>query len=133
MADESVFSPAEAIEMVRTAATADCVSIKIMKCRRASGAREEIAAIAEAAGIAGYGGTMYEGGVAITAGIHLVCATPNIALGAEFYTATHVLGVDILVQPVRLDDGASHLPAGPGLGIAVDEAALASITEQRWD
>lgn len=130
LADESVFTPAEAIEMARTRC-ADCVSIKLMKCggmRRA----QEIAAIAEAAGIAGYGGTMYEGGIAITAGIHTVCATPNIRLGAEFYTASWVMGVELLKQPVRLDGGMSHLPDGPGLGIEVDEDALASITTQRW-
>jgi muconate cycloisomerase len=131
LADESVFTPAEAIEMARTR-FADCVSIKLMKCggmRRA----QEIAAIAEAAGIAGYGGTMYEGGIAITAGIHTVCATPNIRLGAEFYTASWVLNVELLKQPVRLDGGTSWLPTGPGLGIAVDEDALASITTQRWE
>ncbi len=112
LADESVFTPAEAIEMAR-ARFADCVSIKLMKCggmRRAQ-AIAAIAAIAEAAGIAGYGGTMYEGGIAVTAGIHTVCATPNICL----------------------DDGNSHLPSGPGLGIDVDEAALCSITTLRWD
>lgn len=131
LADESVFTPAEAIEMAR-ARFADCVSIKLMKCggmRRA----QAIAAIAEAAGIAGYGGTMYEGGIAVTAGIHTVCATPNICLGAEFYTANWVLGVDLLKEPVRLNGGNSHLPSGPGLGIDVDEAALCSITTQRWD
>lgn len=131
LADESVFTPAEAVEMVRTR-FADCVSIKLMKCggmRRA----QQIAAIAEAAGIAAYGGTMYEGGIAITAGIHTVCATPNICLGAEFYTSTWVLGVELLKTPVRLDGGMSHLPSGPGLGIEVDEQALASITTEQWD
>ncbi len=130
LADESVFTPAEAIEMAR-ARFADCVSIKLMKCggmRRA----QEIAAIAEAAGIAAYGGTMYEGGIAVTAGIHMVCATPNIRLGAEFYTANWVLGLELLKEPVRLDGGVSHLPTGPGLGIEVDEAALASITTAQW-
>lgn len=131
LADESVFTPAEALEMARTR-FADCVSVKLMKCggmRRA----QEIAAIAEAAGIAGYGGTMYEGGIAIAAGIHTVCATPNICLGAEFYTSSYVLGVEVLKTPVRLDGGMSHLPPGPGLGIEVDEAALASVTTQHWD
>jgi muconate cycloisomerase len=130
LADESVFTPAEAIELAR-ARFADCVSIKLMKCGGMRPA-QAIASIAQAAGIAGYGGTMYEGGIAISAGIHTVCATPNICLGAEFYTSAYVLGVEILREPVRLDGGASHLPPGPGLGIAIDEAALASITTQQW-
>ncbi|HJS33070.1 MAG TPA: enolase C-terminal domain-like protein, partial [Alphaproteobacteria bacterium] len=85
MADESVFSPHEAIELVRDR-YADLVSVKIMKCGGILKARE-IAAIAGAAGIAGYGGTMFEGGIAIAAGLHMVAATPNVSLGAEFYTS----------------------------------------------
>lgn len=126
LADESCFTPAEAVEMVRHR-FADAVSIKLMKC---GGLRrgKEIAAIAGAAGIPAYGGTMFEAGVALAAGIHLVASTPNIALGAEFYTANHVLGVDILARPLDLSGGASHLPDGPGLGVEVDEAALKSVT-----
>jgi len=57
MADESVFTPTEAIDMVR-GEIADLVSIKIMKSGGIARARE-IAAIAEAAGITAYGGTMF--------------------------------------------------------------------------
>ena len=126
LADESCFTPAEAVEMVRHR-FADAVSIKLMKC---GGVRrgKEIAAIAGAAGIPAYGGTMFEAGVALAAGIHLVASTPNISLGAEFYTANHVLGVDILTRPLDLTGGASHLPQGPGLGVEVDAAALKSVT-----
>lgn len=126
LADESCFTPAEAVEMVRHR-FADAVSIKLMKC---GGLRrgKEIAAIAGAAGIPAYGGTMFEAGVALAAGIHFVASTPNVSLGAEFYTANHVLGVDILTRPLDLSGGASHLPQGPGLGVEVDEAALKSVT-----
>lgn len=129
LADESVFTPAEAVELVRQR-YADALSVKLMKCGGIRRARE-IAAIAAAGGVPAYGGTMYEAGIALAAGIHTVAATPNICLGAEFYTASFVLGVDILQTPLDLSGGASHLPAGPGLGIAVDEAALASVTEVR--
>ncbi len=126
MADESVFSPAEAIEMVRTR-LCDCVSIKIMKAGGIRRARE-IAAIAEAAGIAGYGGTMFEGGLAIAAGLHFVAATPNVSLGAEFYTSTYVMGVEILATPIVIRNGCNIVPTGPGLGVEVDEAAVRSIS-----
>ena len=76
---------------------------------------------------------MFEGGIAIAAGIHLICATPNISLGAEFYTANHVLGVDILERPINLANGYSHLPAGPGLGIEVNRDRLASVTITRYE
>lgn len=126
LADESVFTPAEAIGLVADR-FADAVSIKLMKAGGLTAART-IANIAGAAGIPAYGGTMYEAGLALSAGIHLVAATPNISLGAEFYTSTFVIGVEILRNPVRLDDGFSHLPLGPGLGVEIDEDALASVT-----
>ena len=125
MADESVFSPAEAIEMVR-GEIADLVSIKIMKSGGMVRGRE-IASIAEAAGITAYGGTMFEGGLAIAAGLHMVAATPNIALGAEFYTSTWVMGVDILENPIEIDNGMTRVPTGPGLGVDIDESRVKRI------
>jgi len=130
MADESVFTPAEAIELVRLRA-ADLVSVKIMKSGGIASARE-IAAITQAAGIACYGGTMFEGGLAIAAGLHLLAATPNISLGAEFYTSTYVMGVEILSTPIRITDGRTMVPTGPGLGVTVDEDAVGRITTARY-
>lgn len=126
MADESIFTPAEAIDMVRLRGC-DLVAIKIMKSGGIARARE-VAAIAEAAGMAAYGGTMFEGGVASAAGLHMVAATPNISLGAEFYTSTFVMGVDILQRPIEMRDGYTQVPTGPGLGVDVDEDRLHSIT-----
>lgn len=130
MADESVFSPAEAIEMVRHR-FADLVSIKIMKAGGIAKARE-ISAIAAAAGIAGYGGTMFEGGLAIAAGLHLVASTPNISLGAEFYTSTYVMGVEVLATPIRIRNGRTVVPRGPGLGVTVDPAQVRAITTMSY-
>ncbi len=126
MADESVFSPAEAIELVRLQA-ADLVSIKIMKAGGIAKGRE-IAAICQAAGIACYGGTMFEGGLAIAAGLHLLASTPNISLGAEFYTSTYVMGVEILETPIHIADGQTTVPTGPGLGVTVNEDAVRRVS-----
>ncbi len=131
MADESVFTPAEAIDMVR-GEIADLVSVKIMKSGGIARARE-IAAIAEAAGIAAYGGTMFEGGLAIAAGLHMVAATPNIALGAEFYTATWVMGAELLKTPIVIANGAAEVPTGPGLGVEVDESAVRDISIAHYE
>lgn len=126
MADESVFDPIDAVELVRDR-FAKLVSIKIMKAGGIARARE-VAAITEAAGITAYGGTMFEAGLAIAAGLHLVSATPNIALGAEFYTATFVMGVEILATPIRIEAGETVVPDGPGLGVTVDEDAVRRVT-----
>ena len=131
MADESVFSPAEAVEMVR-GEIADLVSVKIMKSGGIFRARE-IAAIAEAAGITAYGGTMFEGGLAIAAGLHMVAATPNIALGAEFYTSTFVMGVEVLATPIEIVNGATRVPTGPGLGVGIDEDIVRRISVAHYE
>jgi muconate cycloisomerase len=131
MADESVFTPAEAVDMVR-GQIADLVSIKIMKSGGILRARE-IASIAEAAGITAYGGTMFEAGLAIAAGLHLVAATPNIALGAEFYTSTWVIGVEILRQPIVIEQGQTRVPTQPGLGVDVDEECVKRISTAHFE
>lgn len=131
MADESVFSPSDALAMVRQR-FADVVAIKLMKSGGIMRARE-VSAIAEAGGIAGYGGVMFEGGLACAAGLHTVAATPNISLGAEFYSSTWVLAVDILEEPLRIEDGLSVVPTGPGLGVRVNEEAVRSISVARHE
>lgn len=131
MADESVFTPTEAIDMVR-GEIADLVSIKIMKSGGIVRARE-IAAIAEAAGITAYGGTMFEGGLAIAAGLHMVAATPNISLGAEFYTSTFVMEVEVLKTPIVIDNGSTRVPTGAGLGVEVDEDNIRRISTAHFE
>ncbi len=131
MADESVFNPAEAVEMVRHR-IADLVSIKIMKSGGIGRARE-VAAIAEAGGVTAYGGTMFEGGLAIAAGLHMVASTPNVSLGAEFYTSTYVMGVEILETPIEIVRGETRVPTGPGLGVVVDQARVRQISVAHYE
>jgi muconate cycloisomerase len=38
---------------------------------------------------------------------------------------------DIIAEPLHYEDGRLHVPDGPGLGIQVDEARLASLSEQQ--
>jgi muconate cycloisomerase len=129
MADESVFSPADALRVARARA-ADLFSIKIMKSGGFTRARK-VSAIAEAAGIACYGGTMWEGGIALTAGSHLIAATPNISLGCEFYAAKYFLERDVLADPFPVKNGKVQIPTGPGLGIRINEDTLHALTVER--
>jgi len=126
MADESVFSPTEMLEAARLR-IADLVSIKLMKAGGIGPARR-IAAIAEAAGMPCYGGTLFEGGIALAAATHLIAATENFPLGCEFYAPRFALEQDILAPAVAVEQGAVVVPTGPGLGITVDMAALAAQT-----
>lgn len=122
MADESVFTPSDALRVASLRA-ADLISVKIMKCGGLLRGRQ-IAGIAEAAGIACYGGDMFETGIAHLAGAHLIAATPNISLGCEFYQASYYLAEDLLAEPFPVRDGKVAVPTAPGLGIAVDEDRL---------
>jgi muconate cycloisomerase len=66
-----------------------------------------------------------ESSIASAAGIHLACAVPSIDWGVSL---THFyLAEDLVRRPPPLKNGMVALPAGPGLGIEVDEAAVA-----RW-
>ena len=76
---------------------------------------------------------MFEGGLAIAAGLHMVAATPNISLGAEFYTSTWVMGVEILKTPIIIETGATLVPTGTGLGVEVDETRVREISVAHFE
>jgi muconate cycloisomerase len=64
-----------------------------------------------------------ESSIASAAAIHLACAVPNIDWGVSL---THFyLAEDIVRRPPPLVDGIVSLPSGAGLGVDVDEAAVA--------
>ncbi|HEX5327877.1 MAG TPA: enolase C-terminal domain-like protein [Acetobacteraceae bacterium] len=129
MADESVFSPADAL-MVAGQHLADLISVKLMKTGGMLRARE-VAAIAAAGGLACYGGSMFETGISATAGAHFIAATPNMSLGCEFYQPTYYLECDLLAQPFAVRDGKVQVPDAPGLGISVDEDKVRRYTWAR--
>ncbi|HET6467422.1 MAG TPA: enolase C-terminal domain-like protein [Geminicoccaceae bacterium] len=122
LADESVFTPSDALT-VAAGRLADLVSIKIMKHGGMMAGRK-VAAICEAAGMACYGGDMFETGIAHLAGTHMIAATPNISLGCEFYQTTYFLERDLLAEPFPVENGRVVVPRAPGLGVRVDEDRL---------
>jgi muconate cycloisomerase len=64
-----------------------------------------------------------ESSIASAAAVHLACAVPNVDWGVSL---THFyLAEDLVKQPLRLGDQGVALPSGPGLGVDVDEAAVA--------
>lgn len=122
LADESCFDPRDLMEIIRLRA-ANAISIKLMKSGGLMKAQATMA-IADTAGLPGYGGTLYEGGIALAAGTQLIAATPGISLGCEFYMPHHVLTEDVLEERIPNRDGAVVVPDAPGLGIRVSERAL---------
>ncbi|MBT9153240.1 MAG: L-Ala-D/L-Glu epimerase [Firmicutes bacterium] len=113
MADESVFSPEDALRVLQMRA-ADLINIKLMKAGGIHNALR-INALAESAGIECMIGCMIENKIGITAAAHLAAAKKNITrmdLDAPFLLAHEPISGGISLVGPRL-----VLPDTPGLGI----------------
>jgi muconate cycloisomerase len=122
MADESVMSLQDGLRVVAGRA-ADIVSIKLMKLGGITQGKK-LAAVCEAAGMPCYAGAMWESGIGIAASLHLTCSSPNVRYGSDYYTCSHLLEDDLIVEPLRVENGDLVIPDGPGLGIDVDWDAI---------
>lgn len=118
MADESLTGPASAFALARVAG-ADVFAVKI---EQSGGLRaaQQVAAIADAAGIALYGGTMLEGAVGTVASAHVFATIRDLQWGTELFGPL-LLTEEILAQPLQYQDFQLAVPTAPGLGIALDE------------
>jgi len=117
MADEALHGPASAFDLA-TCAAADVFAVKVQQ----SGglyAATKVGAIADAAGIGLYGGTMLEAGVATAASAHVFATFPRLSFQTELFGPL-LLTEEILVDPLRYADFSLAVPDGPGLGIALD-------------
>jgi muconate cycloisomerase len=128
MADESLQGPATAFELARKAA-ADVFAVKI---EQSGGlfAAGQVAAIADAAGIELYGGTMLEGAIGTIASAQLFATFQYLQWGTELFGPL-LLTEEILTEPLRYTDFQLHLPAGPGLGIAIDDERVEFLRRDR--
>jgi L-rhamnonate dehydratase len=63
-------------------------------------------------------------GILVAASLHFV-ATLDRATWSEYSVAHSPLVNGILTEPFRLEDGCLTVPAGPGLGVELDAAAIA--------
>jgi muconate cycloisomerase len=123
MADEALRGPSDALAYA-IAAAADVFSIKIAQSGGLN-AGKAVAAIGAAAGIALYGGTMLEGGIGTVASAHLCATFPALAFGTELFGPL-LLTEELLAIPLDYGDFGVAVPTGPGLGIALDEDAVAA-------
>jgi muconate cycloisomerase len=117
MADEALHSISDALDIAARGA-ADVFALKIAQ---AGGLYEaaKMAAIAEAAGIGLYGGTMLEGGVGTAASAQLFSALPKLAWGTELFGPL-LLTEEILATPLLYRDFGLQVPTIPGIGVELD-------------
>ncbi|MBU2031497.1 MAG: muconate/chloromuconate family cycloisomerase [Alphaproteobacteria bacterium] len=122
MADESLTGPESAFEIARVQG-ADVFAIKIEQNGGLFNA-QRTAAIADAAGIGLYGGTMLEGAVGTIASAQLFATFANLQWGTELFGPL-LLTEEILRIPLEYKDFALTVPTGPGLGIELDDDRVA--------
>ena len=127
MADEGLFTLQDAYALARARAC-DAYCIKLYKIGGLTPARK-IAALAEAAEIQlNCGGLAVQSQLEAAAAAHFYAATPQRRMmgAGEFVFGLNTIGPDPLVPKTDfvVRDGHVDVPAGPGLGIAIDEAAL---------
>lgn len=118
MADEALHGPPDAMALARLHAV-DVFAVKITQSGGLTGA-QHVAAIAEAAHIDLYGGTMLEGAIGTIASAQLFAGFAALAWGTELFGPL-LLTEEILQTPLVYQDFCLQLPTGPGLGIALDE------------
>ena len=117
MADEAVHDAVDAFELAADAA-ADVYALKISQ---AGGLWPTLraAAVADAAGVGIYGGTLLEGTVGSIAAAHVFAACPTLAWGTELFGPL-LLKDDIVVARPDYRDFEMQLPQTPGLGVQLD-------------
>jgi L-Ala-D/L-Glu epimerase len=121
MADESVLDHASLIRILRADA-ADIVKVKVMKQGGFLNTRRMIAT-AEAAGIRCVVGHGFGLGVNTMAEIMLAATSTNVIDGLECVGPLKTRD-DVITKRIDLSSGSLALPAGPGLGVTLDDAKL---------
>ena len=128
MADEAVHDAVDAFDLAVDGA-ADVYALKVSQ---AGGLWPTLraAAVADAAGVGIYGGTLLEGSIGSIAAVHVFAATPQLAWGTELFGPL-LLKEDVVVRRPDYADFELKVPQGPGLGVQLDLDKLAFFRRDR--
>ncbi len=121
MADEAMCTSGDAFRLA-SARAADVFAVKIGKSGGLFGALKTCA-VAEAADVALYGGTLLEGTIGSVASAHAFSTLRSITWGTELFGPL-LLADDIVKTKVEYAGGAMTIPSCPGLGLELDEEKL---------
>ncbi|AMB85859.1 muconate cycloisomerase [Pseudomonas agarici] len=121
MADEAIESVQDSFALAQMGAA----SIFALKIAKTGGPMAVLrtAAIAQAAGIGLYGGTMLEGSIGTLASAHAFATLDKLEWHTELFGPL-LLTEDILLAPPVYRDFQLMIPRGPGLGIELDAERL---------
>ena len=121
MADEAVATTEDAMKLSKIRG-GSVFAVKIMKAGGLYNSAK-IAAIADAADIALYGGTMLEGTIGSVASAHVFSTFNKLQWGTELFGPL-LLTDDIVTNPMVFKDRQLSVPNSPGLGIEIDTDKL---------
>ncbi len=131
MADESLFTLQDAYALAK----AEAVDVLCIKLYKTGGIRpaKKIAAVAEGANMRlNIGGLAVQSRLEAAAGAQFLASLPEhtVMPGAEFIFGLGVQGVDPITEEngFVIKDGHVDVPTGPGLGVIVNEDAVAART-----
>ena len=120
--DGKGMTPADAMNCVRHQ-TVDIFNIYVAEAG-GLGSAARIFAIAEAARLPCIIGSMPELGIGTAAQAHLAFAMPNLGYASDVNGCVYHAG-DVIREKLPIADGYILPPPGPGLGVSLDEDALA--------
>ncbi|WP_284506607.1 muconate/chloromuconate family cycloisomerase [Caballeronia sp. GAWG1-5s-s] len=125
MADEILQGPDSAFEIAKN----DGADVFAIKIEQSGGlfAAQRVAAIADAAGIELYGGTMLEGAFSTVASAQVFSTFANLQWGTELFGPL-LMTEEISTKPLEYRDFELTVPDGPGLGIELNEAVVERFT-----
>jgi len=121
MADEALHGPIDAFNIARNNG-ADVFAVKIAQSGGLVPA-QQVATVAQLAGIGLYGGTMLEGGVGTAATAHLCATFADLSWDTELFGPL-LLTEEVLEEPLVYKDFGLQVPTKPGLGVRVDADKL---------
>ncbi len=126
--DESITSAKVAADAIRLGAT----TVVNIKAGRVGGYLEarRVHDVCAAHGVPVWCGGMLETGIGRAANM-VLAALPGFTLPGDTSASDRFYRTDIVTEPFVLDDGHIAVPTGPGLGVQVDEDALARVTVER--
>lgn len=120
MADEALNGPASALA---SHGAADVFAVKIAQSGGLKPA-SEVCAIARAAGLGIYGGTMLESGVGTAAALQLFATVPELRWGTELFGPL-LFTDEILATPLVYSDFNVEVPLGHGNAVDLDDDKVA--------
>lgn len=128
MADESLSTLASAFDLARDQSV-DVFSLKLCNMGGVS-ATQKVAAVAEASGIASYGGTMLDSTIGTSVALQLYSTVPSLPFGCELI-GPFVLADTLSLEPLEIQDYELQVPTGLGHGMTLNEDKVRQYTRVR--